>query len=73
MSDATTPSPGSNRVSVHRLVNVVVIVLGVVLGVYFVIDDTPAAWLVRAAYAGALTAGLAVVLFALAALSDRSA
>jgi len=55
--------------STQRIVALVLLVIAVAAGLYFLLDDTPVAWLVRLSYAGALTAGAAVVLLALERLT----
>lgn len=56
-----------------RIANVVIVVAAVVLTVVFLADDTPAEWLVRLAYAGAIVAGFGVALYALAdVIGDRT-
>lgn len=52
--------------------NLVALVGAAILVVYFLVDDTPAAWLIRLSYAGALTAGLAFVAWIVADLVDRN-
>jgi hypothetical protein len=53
------------------LAHLVILIVGVILAIYFLVDDTPEAWMVRLAWAGAITAGLAAVLLALAYLADN--
>lgn len=50
-------------------VHAAVVVIGVVVGAYFLIDSTPVDWMIRLAIAGAVTAGVAFVLYALAAIA----
>jgi hypothetical protein len=54
------------------IVDVLVLVAGVALGIYFVVEDRLEPWLIRLSWAGALTAGIAVVLYAIARLADRN-
>lgn len=46
------------------------VIIAVLAFVYFIADDTPEPWLIRAAFAGALTAGVGVALLTLADLLD---
>lgn len=55
----------------RALAGAVIVIAAVVLAVYFLIDDTPAAWLVRLSWAGAIVAGFGLALYALADLLDR--
>jgi hypothetical protein len=55
--------------STQKVVALVLLAVAVAAGLYFLLDDTPVAWLVRLSYAGALTAGAAVVVLALERLS----
>jgi hypothetical protein len=59
-------------VTITRLAALAVLIVGIVLAVYFAIDDTPAAWLIRLSWAGAITAGFAAVLYAAVRATDRS-
>jgi ABC-type transport system involved in cytochrome c biogenesis permease subunit len=53
-------------------VDVLILVAGVALGIYFVVEDELESWLIRLSWAGALVAGLAVVLYSVARLIDRN-
>jgi hypothetical protein len=57
-------------VSFTRLAELVVVAVGVFLAVLFIVDETPPDWLVRASFAGALTAGLAAVAVAVGRIVD---
>jgi hypothetical protein len=57
-------------VTLSRIAAVLVILVGVFLAAYFLIDDTPAAWMIRLSWAGAITAGLAAVVSAIVRITD---
>lgn len=57
--------------SVRRVLDLILLVLAVVVGIYFIADDTPEAWLVRVSWAAAIVAGVGVLFAALHRLSGR--
>jgi hypothetical protein len=50
---------------------VLTVIAAIGFGIYFGVDETPNLVLVRLSYAGAIVAGLALALYALAYLLDR--
>ena len=54
------------------IAEVLVIVAGIALTIYFLVDDTIEPWLIRLSWAGAITAGFAAVVLAIGMLADHS-
>lgn len=57
--------------STDRIVALLIVLVGVAVALYMLIDDTPLGWMVRLSWAGAITAGVAAVLIALERLTRR--